>query len=160
MKDLKIGLSDKPSVFFKQVAKDFRVMSYKHNIDMDIWFDNQDDNKCEVCLAGAVVLSRMGKRELTRINDHEGVDPGTLEDYDHISYSTGEKLRALNFFRSGMPNAFAANFKNGFRRRAPANLIRFLDEFKEVDGQVDEEDIQVVHEALLIASDICKEAGM
>lgn len=86
-------LPDKPSDLIELALRDLNAVAAnpEYAVDMKEWHKlSPRDNICHVCLAGAVMARTLGfQRE-------------RIASWDGLNSTTGKKLRALDFFRSGM----------------------------------------------------------
>lgn len=81
--------TDKLHVLLDYAIHDFeRVLTRpKHRIDFGCWYDAGEDGECNVCLAGAVMA--------TRLQAVVGADP------DHLGVETARRLHAIDQLRMG-----------------------------------------------------------
>lgn len=89
-------LPSKPSKLIRVALKDLSAAEKAGmNVNMGCWYDKNKEGGCTVCLAGAVMARHF------ELDKDEGVAPSTLWSRNLINSQTYDKLRALDFFRSG-----------------------------------------------------------
>lgn len=84
-------ISKKPSVAIKQAVADLTAvekMKAKYIVNMDVFHESLDNDKCEVCFAGAVIAQAGNDSKLN-------LGPNSF------SLDVNNKLSALDSFRSG-----------------------------------------------------------
>lgn len=108
-------LPSQPSRLIRLALKDLAKVRRHKNfiIDMNTWFSKQDDGKCHVCLAGAVMVGSLGYKP---------------DDVPECGYFVTEQigandiaLQAIDCFRSGCVSLGLALL--GFDRDLPVREI-------------------------------------
>lgn len=159
-------LSDKPSEFFRQVAGDFKVQAQLvDTIDMGSWVRSKNNKICSVCLAGAVMAESFKEATTKALREMGEVIPEELISSMPESETVGvhSKLHFLNVFRLGSDGSNllkASYFVESFGEPIPDKLTELTNEMPKYRYKLDNEDVAELHEYLLIAADICEEAGL
>lgn len=93
-----VKLPNKPSKLLKVALEDLEAVEkdLKYRIDMNSWHQ-PEDNKCSVCLAGAVMANRL------RCDIEKALDPYDLLVDGNIEYwvDLRNKLEAIDYFCRG-----------------------------------------------------------
>lgn len=115
MKKIKT-LPEIPSKLIRLALKDLKKVEKdeKYEIDMNYYYEFNNE-KCSVCLAGAVMVKNLGASELK----------GSISTYD-FGLINHKCLYALNEFRRG-------NFKEAF------GYLNLLDEYEKVANKLERE---------------------
>lgn len=156
---------------FRLTAADFKAVSGYLPIYLDKWvgttepYNGESGGKiCSVCLAGAVMVSRLDNQVLAERAYHHNTSPDYLWTHKLISSEDRYKLQYLNLFRYGRDEDTWGSrsdvFKKIFDKKEPHELNCLLIDVWPVDGCLDTDQIKKLYDLLIKAADICKEVGI